>query len=77
MDEYVDSLKEKFNKLPIFIRKPEYRKHEWIINNNRRKLARSTVKSPEEIIEIKNTIVKEGIIVQNLPSALRSGRKIH
>lgn len=76
-DEYVDTLKDKFNKLPISTRNPEYRKHEWIINNNRRKLARSTVRNPKEIIEIKNTIVKEGIKLRSLPSALRTGSKIH
>lgn len=76
-DEYVDTLKDKFNQLPISIRNPEYRKHEWIINNNRRKLTRTTSRSPEEIIEIKKTIVEEGVKLRKLPSVIRTGSKIH
>lgn len=76
-DEYLDILKNKFNKLPISVRNPEYRKHEWAISNNRRKLARSTIRTPEEIIEIKKTIVKEGVILRTLPSVIRTGSKIH
>ena len=34
-DEYVDTLKEKYNKLPISGRNPEYRKYESIIGNHR------------------------------------------
>jgi len=76
-DEFVDTLKEKFNKLPISSRNPDYRKHEWIVNNSRRKLTRPKIRSPEEIMEIKNTIIKEGIKMRSLPSAIRTGSKIH
>jgi group II intron reverse transcriptase/maturase len=80
-DEYVDTLKIRFNQLPISIRNPEYRKHEWIINNNRRKLERAKLRSHplcgEEIIEIKKAIVNEGIKMRRLPSAIRTGSKIH
>ncbi len=76
-DEYVDTLKSRFNKLPISTRNPEYRKHEWAVNNNRRKLIRITKRTPEQILEIKKTIVKEGIELRKLPSAIRTGSRIH
>jgi len=77
-DEYVDRLKEKYDVLPISQRNPDYRKIEWKIGNLRGKLKRSHVRrDPTEIKEIKNTIVKQGIALRKLPSAIRTGSKIH
>nr|YP_009364339.1 hypothetical protein [Ophiocordyceps sinensis]ARF03419.1 hypothetical protein [Ophiocordyceps sinensis]QDH07253.1 hypothetical protein [Ophiocordyceps sinensis] len=76
-DEYVDTLKEKYNKLPISGRNPEYRKYESIIGNHRRKLRISKERSQEEILDIKNTIAKAGIKLRTMPSAIRTGSKVH
>lgn len=76
-DRFVDSLKQKYEILPISVRNPEYRKIEWRIQNNRNKLKRTTVRTEEEIRTIKELIKTLGKQLRTKSSAIRVGTKIH
>jgi nicotine oxidoreductase len=76
-DEYMDELKQKYNKLPISSRNPEYRKIEWTIANNINKLARPKKRTAVEIRNIKEIIVKNKTLLRTIPSAIRTGTQIH
>ena len=75
-DEFVDTLKIKFTQLPISKMNPEYLKYQTLIGNSRNKLKRSKVRTTEEILEIKNDIKKNGIILRTLPSSIKIGSRI-
>lgn len=48
-DEFVDTLKEKYDVLPISKSNPEYRKIEWAIDNLKRKLKRDKSKIKKKV----------------------------
>ena len=75
-DEFLDDLKQKYKHLPISSRNPEYRKIESIISNNEDKL-RNKKRTEEEIRLIKETIVKNRILLRTIPSVIRTGTQIH
>jgi group II intron reverse transcriptase/maturase len=76
-DEFIDSLKTKYNSLPISERNPEYRRIEWHIGNLRRKLIKPKFRTLEEINAIKKEIVENNIKMRTLPSVRRIGVQIH
>lgn len=80
-DEFVDYLKAKYNKTPISMSNPEYKKLEKKIINKREKLARWANKphlgSPEEIKTIIMEIRKAKKKLRSIPSRIRTGCKIH
>lgn len=76
-DEFIDTLKNKYNNLPLSERNPEYRRVEWHIANLRNKLKRPKFRTEEEIDNIKKEIVLNGIKLRRLPSVKRIGIQIH
>ena len=76
-DEFMDELKERHQQLPISKRNPEYRKVEWTIANNQNKLTRAKKRTESEIKNIKETIVKNKILLKTIPSVIRTGTQIH
>jgi len=76
-DEFLDDLKQKYENLPISSRNSEYRKIETIISNHEDKLKRNKKRTEEEIRLIKETIVKNKIMLRTISSAIKTGTKIH
>lgn len=76
-DEFMDELKERHQQLPISKKNREYRKVEWTIANNQNKLTRAKKRTESEIKNIKETIVKNKILLKTIPSIIRTGTKIH
>ena len=76
-DQFIDSLKNKYNKLPISEKNPEYRKIEWRIASLRIKLKKPKVRTEDEINGIKKEIVEKGKRLRELPSVRRIGVQIH
>lgn len=76
-DEFIDSLKTKYNCLPISERNPEYWRVESQIGNLRNKLTKPKFRTLEEINRVKKEIVEKSKNLRTLPSVRRIGVQIY
>lgn len=76
-DRFMDTLKDKFTKLPISKINPEYRKIEGIIGCQRWKLNQPTIRSSEDILAIKTRLSENAKVLRTLPSKTRIGSRIY